>query len=46
MNTYLVIFNLEGKKQKVYVNAGTEQQAQRIFEREYMFDQIISIEEQ
>ena len=46
MNTYLVIFNLEGREQKIFINAGSESQAQRIFERDYMFDQIISIEEQ
>lgn len=46
MNTYLVTFNLEGREQKVFINAGSESQAQRIFERDYMFDQVISIEEQ
>lgn len=46
MNTYLIIFNLEGREQRVYVNAGTESQAQWIFEREYMFDSIVGIIEQ
>lgn len=46
MNTYLIIFNLEGREQRVFVSAGSETQAERIFEREYMFDTIIEIIEQ
>ena len=46
MKNFLVKFiTLDGNNSAVYISASSDSSARRIFEREYMFSEIISCEE-